>query len=459
MANNSQFVRPLNNCKISPIIWKAINKLSNYMISDIGDLNQLVTQIAVNDRELRSKAISKLLASGSELVPGLIVPFISSSDARVRNSAGEILQEYGELSLESLIKFLYENKDPDDLKFAVDLLGLIGNSSVEKEILEVFSFSTNDNLTLSCIEALGNIKSKRSVKLMIEWYGKSQLFDPLIIDALGKIGTLEARSFLLSKYQDAEEIVKYSIVECLGDIGEESTFFFLLSEIESTSEILRRAILQSLYKLKNKFELDIPYDERMKNLILDIIDNGTSEEKYSALKILMDFNDKGALLILAGHYGNNPELDYQLAEEIKSNYIEILKNIGHLERNETNNLPELMNLLTSEAINNTGQFDALTAVEQKIIITSLTDLLNNPSEEIRYCTMQLLFYTDPESLLVCSELILDDNNLWNRMKYLELLSRLDSPRSAEIIEKMTNDCEEMIREKAVQSIRTLRSLP
>lgn len=428
------------------------------MNKGIREIEELVNHLTNNDRELRSNALCKLIEIKDNSVPGLIMHLISSPDSSIRNTAGEILKEYGELALESMKSFVREREDPDDLKFAIDLMGLIENKSVEDDIIEIFLKSTNENLSLSCIEALGNIRSSKAAPLLTSSFGKNYLFDPLIIDALGKINSKEVLSFLLSKYQNSENIVKYSIIECLGQIGEGETFFFLLSELNSASGALSWVILKSLYNLKKKFGLDIPFDERMKNLILSAINNGNNEERDSALTMLLDFNDTDTVLILANYYGQNPQFDFELSEKIASNTILVLKNVGDFAKNEENNFSELLNLLSTSLKENPQLLLHIPVMEEKFIVSALTDLLNNPGEEIRYCAQELLFMIDPPSLLVCSDLILNDNNIWNRMKFLELLFKIDLPEAVKIIENMTNDPEDMVREKAITMTKINRNL-
>jgi len=109
---------------------------------------------------IRDSVSNALILNNNPSIPDIVVPYISSNNSYTRNLAGEILLAKGEQAVDALVNYLPEGSD-GDRKFVVDILGLIGNIKPENTIIELLNESKDDNILLACIEALGNIKSKK----------------------------------------------------------------------------------------------------------------------------------------------------------------------------------------------------------------------------------------------------------------------------------------------------------
>jgi len=64
--------------------------------------------------------------------------------------------------------------------------------------------------------------------------------------------------------------------------------------------------------------------------------------------------------------------------------------------------------------------------------------------------MELLFLLDTESALLFIDAMIVDENLWNRLRLLEILDNIYSPDVTGFIEKFSNDPEEMVKERAAE---------
>ena len=62
--------------------------------------------------------------------------------------------------------------------------------------------------------------------------------------------------------------------------------------------------------------------------------------------------------------------------------------------------------------------------------------------------MELLFTTDQNIAILFIDKMLDDDNMWNRLKLLEILSNTNLPEAESALVRMSNDPEEMISERA-----------
>ena len=142
-----------------------INQLNDELVDD-RIIKKLCNLLANDDKWVRFSASVKLKSLQYANIPFILVNFIPSTDIGLRNLAGEILLAKGQESLTTLINFLPKGND-DDKKFIIDIIGLIGNSSASKNIIEVLNSSENDNVILACIETLGNIRCEFAVEEII----------------------------------------------------------------------------------------------------------------------------------------------------------------------------------------------------------------------------------------------------------------------------------------------------
>ncbi len=62
--------------------------------------------------------------------------------------------------------------------------------------------------------------------------------------------------------------------------------------------------------------------------------------------------------------------------------------------------------------------------------------------------MDILFNLDSQSAFLFIDTMLTDENMWNRLRLLEILESLQSSESDSAIQKLAQDPDEMVRERA-----------
>ena len=62
--------------------------------------------------------------------------------------------------------------------------------------------------------------------------------------------------------------------------------------------------------------------------------------------------------------------------------------------------------------------------------------------------LELLFILDKNAGILFIDEFIEDNNLWNRLKLIELLDEVYHPKADEALIKLSNDSEEMVKERA-----------
>jgi len=433
--------------------------INNIQTDDLDDdlIIAISNLLSENDKGVRNAASMFIISSQDSRFAKHVVPFVASKDIAVRNLAGEVLLKLGSNAVDAMIEFDHENDD-DNIKFIVDVLGLIGDQRASLFVMGILSGTENDNVILACIEALGNLRYENAVEVLMLFYDRNELFKPTIVEALGKIGSTEALGFLTAKYPNEDELTQYSILESLGYIGNIETFFFLLEQINNVSGVLVIPLITSLAKLKERFSLDIPFDNKMKSLLMYTINEGTLENKKVAFDLIDSFDDKDILFASLSIYGEDPELDEMIKSKLFRNAEYIYREISKVINSKQKNLRQILNLFI-QSIAYVVEYQIpvnITMVEVRSITQAVSGLLENSDEEVRRASMEILFYVDPETALLFTDSMLEDENVWNRLRLVELIENLPNENVINVLEKLTKDEDEMVRDRA-QFVFNLRN--
>ncbi len=406
------------------------------------------------DKGVRNVVSMALTVNGNPSIPEKIIGLVSAKDISIRNLAGEVLLKIGVPSIPALIDYIPKG-DHDDKKFVVDILGLIKDHQSSEAILNLLKVTDDDNIVLACVEALGNIQCDRCLDYLAKVYEQNELFRPTVIEAMGKIGSKAALDFMQKIYKSEDELTKFSIIESFGLIGDESIFFFLLSELNNLEGALVYPVLASIYALKEKYQFDIPFDERMKNIILNTLIEAEPQYKKVAALLVSEFNDKEIILACLKIWGTDTELDDALKPKFLENPAVIIRGIIELLQKGEENLRSLLYLLQDILIYEGIDFNSLLGpIELRNLTDSFTRCLENPDEEVRKTSMELLFHIDRENAFLFLDTMLNDDNLWNRLKLLEILDSIDNENSTAALRKLADDPEEMINERAKMILET-----
>ncbi len=436
----------------------AILSITEEPITDsvAGELCDLIID---TDNGVRSTLTQKLKIGNNPIIPSFLVKYISYPDLSVKNLAGEILLELGPISVEAMLSHL-DRGDDDDKKFIVDILGLIGDKSAENKIIELLNSNENENVILACIEALGNLKAENAISYFISLYPIIDIFKPTIIEALGKIGSQESLDFVIAKYEEEnDDLTKFSIIESLGSIGDERAFFFLLSELNEPNGPFLWPIIKSIYNLKEKFGFDIPFDERTRNIILQTINDANSECKKIAAHLLSVFNDKEILTFYLKVIGNDPETDDIILNKFLENPEIFIGIISEALDQKPDNIIRILEVMKEIVqLKKTELFSYTSPLQLRDISDSLTLYLNDYSEEIRLIVLEILFILDKDTAILFFDDLADDHNLWNRLKLVDMLEEVTNPEVESILQKLLNDPEEMIRDRASKCLSVTKNI-
>ncbi len=419
-------------------------------------LDLLIPLIEDENHGVRDAVAQLLIDSDNASICKKVVPYISSKNISVRNLAGEILLKKGKPAISAMISYLKKAND-DDQKFLIDIIGLIGDKTVEDDILKVLKFADNDNVILACIEALGNIKSEKSIDILKEKYTENELFHPTILEALGKIGTEDALKYINDKYKEADDLSKFAMIESLGEVGNEEIFYTLLLELRDLKGPLTWAVIEALAKLKDKLNLSIPFDESMKNTLVSVINEADDQYKIAASKLVADYQDDEILNVALKNFGRLPEFNENVKHKFFENPRLFYKHfIPVIQSSEYEN--QLFELFKEVVSSDNGEgLNELTEIEFRTLCDNFTIKLESPDEEVRRNAMELMFYLCYETALMFLDIMVRDSNVWNRAMLLEFLEQIEDESILPILKILTEDDEEMIKEKALEIISKFKN--
>lgn len=414
------------------------------------DLIKILSNYLNDENKGVRDALSTTLSfNGDKHIPHYIAPYISSPNIAVRNLAGEILLKIGVQAITAICDYLKTCDNPDDIKFLIDIIGLIGDEKPVDCILKFLEKSENENVILSCIEALGNLKSDRAVSKLIEYYEKNELYKATIIEALGKMNARDTLAFLLNKYQNEDDYTKIVILESLGSLGDEKVFYFLLSELQKVKGQLLYSAVSSIRNIKDKYNLEIPFDENTRRAIMTVLIEADVEYKINAASLLSIFNDAELINSFVAVYGEDQRLDEIIKPKLFENIDLFAPKFSNYLQNLPKNLRNLLQII-KEIIDDDKDrtLGLLSELENRNLSDALSKYFEHPDEEVRRLSAELIFQVNQETGLLFLETILDDDNIWNKMKFVEILENIYNERASEGLKILAQDEEEMISERA-----------
>ncbi len=413
-------------------------------------ISELCTIMQIDNKSFRNLITQFLLSNRFESLPFCIVNYISSKDITLRNLAGEILTQYEKLSVDALIKFIEKSDNDFDIKFAADILAMIVDERVVEALFNLLKRTKNDNIIISCIEGFGNNRTEKAIDDLKKLYNQKEIFKPYVIEAMGKIGTKESFQFVTDCYNDSDMLVKYNVLESLGNIGNEESFFFLIGELQKADESFVQPILESIYKLQLKYGFDLPYDEKIKRALLILLNQREIEHVKIAIKFLSPYNDQELIYEMLRHFGIDEEVDEIIFNKVLQNIDDMIEIMPNIILSNPANLAHLLFLLNKLLEVNPESFNEVNKFLMHKLIDAVSRCLTHSEEMVRLYSVELLFKLDIETALIMLDEEFLNANFWIKLRLIEILETINHKSAIDFLVKMTEDENEMIRQKAAE---------
>jgi hypothetical protein len=265
---------------------------------------------------------------------------------------------------------------------------------------------------------------------------------------MGKIGTKESFQFVTECYNDNDLLVKYNVLESLGNIGNEDSFFFLIGELQKADESFVQPILESIYKLQLKYGFDLPYDEKIKRALLILLNQKEIEHVKIAIKFLSPYNDQELIYEMLRHFGIDEEVDEIIFNKVLQNIGDMIEIMPNIILSNPANLAHLLSLLNNLLEVNHESFNEVNKFLMHKLIDAISRCLTHSEEMVRLYSVELLFKLDIETALIMLDEEFLNANFWIKLRLIEILENINHKSAIDFLAKMTEDENEMIRQKA-----------
>jgi len=163
-------------------------------------------------------------------------------------STKKIASENAENRIEELVKIAEEAKSGYERRYAIGLLGEVGETAVEPLIS--YLKNEQDYIRWNAATALGNTKSEKAVDALIEALNdEHRVVRSHAASSLGKIGDKRALQPLIEAFWDAERNIAGAAAEALGNIGDQQAVPILIRGLEQMENCPYIQVGWALWKL------------------------------------------------------------------------------------------------------------------------------------------------------------------------------------------------------------------
>ncbi len=283
-------------------------------------VHQLVAALGDSVRGVRAAAFNSLEQLRCPEVYSALVNCLNQKNLVVRNAASLLLINMQLRAVPALVPAL-KNPDHDVRKFVVDILGLIPDNGEDLSLLPLVH-DTDDNVRISVIEALGNMKSQQSVDELIKIYAADENMRVTVCEALGKIGGSACEAFLLSEAQqqrraaECDDLLLATILDALAQCGSEQSVAFLQELLDEAEVEIQHAAMSALICIHENV---IGTTDELRGYVVALtamLHSNNEAHASAAAKTLAAFPESEALNSLLSVAGHSTALDQILITAI-----------------------------------------------------------------------------------------------------------------------------------------------
>jgi len=394
--------------------------------------------------EVRYMAGASIIAIGGLTAVETVAPLLRSQDARLRNTAVEILAKLGTPAIDPVAELLHD-RDKDIRKFGVDVLQRIGSTEAEAPLIQAL-LDDNVNISAAAAEALGVCGTQAAVAHLIQCLEGSSWLKCAALRSLGALGGEDALKAILAVNRHEESMVLFSAVSALGTLADPRSIDFLLELLYDGNLALEPTVMQvieTVFKKTYLKKLDQLSEKIEIHKIIPMLSSCNLETVKSAiglLGLLRAEESVEALLKLFTESNTHLMGDIEQALlQIKPVRTRSLLNIINDARQ-----PDSVKKTAVRIIGKIGRKDALAA-----LISGLKTAGESLKVDIVKALMEL---GDPKAVISLEKLLTDfSQNV--RLSAIEALARFKAPSSITGIFKLRTDPSRTVRMAAAQSLK------
>lgn len=429
----------------------------------LAPITALAAALEDDSKGVRDAAGRSLLATGGIAVARAIVEYIGHTNIVTRNLVAELLMKLGDTSIPALLPFL-EHEDRDVRKFAVDILGLIGSVEPASRMLPLLH-DTDDNVVVSTVEALGNVKSSASVRGLCDAYDRHDYARPAVAEALGKIGATDAEPFLVDRFRKsldmlaADPVTPFAIIEALGVLGGPDALAELHQALGAVKGTLRSASVHAMVRISERLGRALPAGEGLKKEYLQALQENDPAVRISGVKGISAYSGSDVTEALIQSLGSTPEVDAAAMPALLQRDDVLHGSIAALEQLTPGRRKAVIGLLgrlTMETIHNVMR-KAISSGDEEVFdraFAAIASQWGEADEETRAVIVDTLFRLDGDRAVEFLDAIMNDPDPWLRIHVIEVIAAIADPRAPEFIARFLQDDDEMVREVAMSTMQS-----
>jgi HEAT repeat protein len=429
----------------------------------LAPITALAGALEDDNKGVRDAAARSLLSIGGIAVARAIVEYIGHKNIVTRNLVAELLVKLGVTAVPAILPYL-EHDDRDTRKFAVDILGLIGSDEPTTRMLPLLH-DPDENVLVSTVEALGNMKSAASMQALYEVYDQYDYSRSAVAEALGKIGLADSERFLLDRLRrslatlTSDPVTPFAIIEALGTIGGSDALAELLQSLQAVRGTLRSACLHAIVRICERLHRPIPAQPGLKADYLRAIQESDPEVRVSGIKGLSIYPGHDITEALVRAVGSAPEVDAAAIPALlqRDDTLDVCTAaLDQLPQGHRKAVIGLLGRLTMETIQNVMR-KAISSGHEQIFeraFSAIAAQWNVADEETRGVIVDALFRLDGDRAVEFLDAIMNDPDPWLRIHVIEVIAAIADPRAPEFIARFLQDDDEMVREVAMGTLQS-----
>ncbi len=429
---------------------------------ELAPVAALALALEDSNKGVRDAAFRSLLAIGGLKVARAVVEYIGDENIVTRNLVADLLCRIGKPAVPAVIPYMHDT-DHDVRKFAVDILALIDPSDAVTDLVRLLD-DPDINVRIAAVEALGNAKNSGVLAPLCNTYEMCPETRPSVVEALGKIGDTRAGEYLLSMFyaevnnKQSDGLLVFMIVQALGAVGNEDALETLKRYLQSAKGKIAHAIIHAMVQIQERIDKRVYFSRDHFYQLLDALSDSDEDIAYSAAKGLERFTGDDVTKAFITTLGRSEKWDsflYPLILERENIFYSVLE----LMQDPASNKRALLFLIgrmvqitiVSIFRNKNLQFDT------RVVDTLFDDIVKeweDADEETRSTIVDVLFSLDGDRAVLVLDKILNDQDPWLKIHFIEILVSISDPRTPELISKFLDDDEAVVREVAAAAVES-----
>jgi HEAT repeat protein len=322
----------------------------------------------------------------------------------------------------------------------------------------------DENVVVSAVEALGNMKSMHALPFLFEAYDRYEYCRAAVAEALGKIGDPAATGFLLEKLKeslkmvDTDPLTPFTLVEALGAVGTRESFTALLQDIDAVRGKLRAVLLHALARIADRVGEPVPVrPELLDDLLLALHDDDVAIRTSAArwLGLIPGAQTTDALILAMGSSAEFDSVVGDILVRRPESFATAARLLPALPVERRKAIIGLLGRLTVTFIQNVMQRKGPVAEENLFEETfaAIAVQWQEADEETRAAIVDALFRLDGDRAEEFLDTIMNDPDPWLRMHVIEMIAAIADRRAPDYIARFLSDDDEMVREVALGTLQ------